>query len=351
MSFEFKSDDTFLINRDNKSYTITALETKNIVNPEGVLIPPDIEGIINGQGFPVQSDEIDRIYTTADGLKFTMKSDLDLNLIPSFPDPIEMSEPYVPITTGVESVSTSGDEYTLKFLPVNYDFSFFNLNDNVFIDTDSTIKGEITGIDTTKGTITITSNHGAWATVIGMRIVLDTDLNDPLTATGTLESFGDENGKVTCVVNNIVGRWVDQYNNRRKKIRFDTTLPRGGFEIDANGFTFRSSPFDMRDKGDPSIPNSVLTLQKVLWRINGKEYVGTITEGDAPQTFNAPAGSMYESGDLTNSITVTYQSANYRETSERYFFRSDLNPKTSTTTVDVFNRVTGFQTDLTTMGL
>ena len=351
MSFNFKSDDTLLINRDEKSYRLTVSVAKDIVNPEGVLIPPTIDNIIDGQGFPVLSDEIDRVDSIAEGVKLTLKSDLNLDLIVSYPEPIELSEPYVPITTGVESVSVTGNEYTFRFLPVNYDFSFFKATDKVYVDTDRSINGEITAINTSEATITVTSTNPAWGTIIGRRIEIDTDQTDPLTASGELEPPTLENGKVKCVVKNVTGTWVDQYNNRRTKTKFSTSLPRGGFEVDARGFTFKASPFDMRDFNDPSRPNRILTLQKVTWRINGREYIGTVTGGGRPETFDAPADALYNSRDLTNSITVTYFSGNYRETSERYLFKSDLNPKTTTTTIDLLNRIEGYQDDTTSLGL
>lgn len=355
MSFTFKSDDTFLINRDNKSYTITALEAKNLVNPEGVLIKPTIDNIINGQGLPIESERIKLVRTTGTDVDMklsTQNSITNLIGIDNFPCDIVSNE-YIPTTTSVSNIESVGNEHTYSFLSINYDFGMFSVGDEVI--GDGKYNGVITSKDNALGTLTIQSDDTGWKFMMNNKIEYDVSIDgqDPITATGKLESFTvDSSSQITCVISNVTGLWVDSYNNRSQTMRFDAAAPRGGFEVDANGFTFRASPFDMRNTPpDEDTANSVLTLQKVLWRINGKEYVGTVAEGNVPQTFDAPAESMYESRDLTNSITVTYLSGNYRQTSERYQFKSDLNPRTTTTTVDVLNRVVGFRSDLTAMGL
>ena len=359
MAFEFKPDDTLLINRGDTSYTITALDAKNVVNPEGILIKPTIDStssgpFINGQGLPIESERIKLVRTTGTDVVMTLtieNSSTNLSGIDAFPCDIVSNE-YVPLTTPITNIEVAGNLYTYSFLTVNYDYGLFQVGDEVI--GGGQYKGKINSKDVSLGKITIESTDTGWSSINNKRIEYDVSVDgqNPVTATGKLESFTiDSSSQVTCIISNVTGIWMDSYNNRNQTLKFDAASPRGGYEIDANGCTFTASAFDMRDKTSPTEPNKVLTLQKVLWRINGKEISGTVAPGNVPQTLDVPPNIMYDNRNLTNSITVTYLSGNYRETSERYLFKSDLNPRTGTTTVDLLNRVTGFQTDLTTLGL
>ena len=173
MSFKFKSDDTFLINRNNISYTITAAEAKDIVNPEGVLIPPTIEAtssgdFINGQGLPVESEKIKLVRTTGTdvNMKLTTQNSLtELDKIDSFPNDIESDE-YIPITTSISNIESTGNQYTFTFLAVNYDIGLFSVGD--FVKGNGQYKGEIT--DITDGKMTVQSDDEGWKLMNNKRI-------------------------------------------------------------------------------------------------------------------------------------------------------------------------------------
>lgn len=351
----FEVNDTFLINRGGLSYTITAPEMKSIVNPEGILQVPSIIDIIDFQGYPVElstillSKEI-----SATEVELTLEDNTNLDLVTAFPEEITLAEPYVPITTTINDVEVSGTDYILRFNAINYDLSLFKVGDFVKTVRDD-LAAEIKAINYNEGTMTIESLVRNWVTALNDRIELDMShpSSEAITAKGQLESYTMSGTKAILTVTPISGTWMNKYNNRNQKNKIHTTLPRGGYEVDANGFTFKASPFFMGTLDDETVRDPVLKLQEVTWRINGKQIVDLEpddTDG-VVQTIDVGPGYMFEEPDKDNYISVTYRSGNYRETSARVYFRSSITPKTAITSSDLYNRVSSYETDVTALNL
>ena len=351
----FGVNDTFLINRGGLSYTMTAPQIKSIVNPEGIMQQPSIIDIIDFQGYPVELSTIELTKTiSATEIELTLEDDTNLDLITAFPEEITLAEPYIPITTSINKVEVNGSEYTLRFNAINYDLSLFQVGNYVKTVKDD-LSAEIKAIDSEQGTITIESVVRNWITALNDRLELDiTQPNsEPITAKGTLTTYTMNGTKPVLTVTPISGTWMNKYNNRNKKNKIHTTLPRGGYEVDANGFTFKASPFFMGTLDDETVRDPVLKLQEVTWRINGTAIV--ITDPDPAdgvvQTVDVGPGILFEQPDKDNYITVTYKSGNYRETSERVYFRSSITPKTSTTSSELYSRVVNYKTEVTSLNL
>ena len=339
--------DIFLINRNEVSYTITAQQAKDVVNPEGILYAPTITNIVDQQGYDILSGSIEFISENPNETTLETLYSEDIANITEFPQAIEMSEPYVPVSSTIESVVVDGADYDVTFRNVNYDIKFFKAGDFVKV-TSLGLEGKIKKVTTFKNEITVESDDNRWISCKNERVILDTDKTAPIVATGDLTAINvSADGKtIDCTVKNVTGTWISKYNNPDKKIYFRTSLPFGGFQVPVNGFEFIASPVDIREDDNIS-PHTVLELQEVTWRVNGNIYnIPPILGDNMPQKFTPPNGDLNDvllDENAINWISVSYKVGQYRESSPRYYFIASSNPTKEYDTVNLFNRMSVFR--------
>ena len=126
----FSDDDLFLINRLGKSYKITAKTIDDEINPVGTVDTPVFLSPLDEQGFDIKSDIIEKELSN-DGSTATVRlaSDKNLSLVGNPGDTINLavtqSPSYIPVSTKITNVVKAGDDYTLSFKSINFDYKFF----------------------------------------------------------------------------------------------------------------------------------------------------------------------------------------------------------------------------------
>lgn len=343
----FQEDDLFLINRDSVSSTMEALTIKNIVNPVGAIEKPIIEKPTEQQGFPVQSSIINRNFNvygdTTNTIKLKNLNNLELignegtDLSPT--EEIISTSAYTPITTAIRTVTDlGGNQYELTFDPINYDITFFNTNEPLHIEgktTDYTLDSI-----TSQGGMIVNSVED-FSQYIGKKL----ESKRSIVAKGKLKKFyivDAGNNDYRCDIEDVEEFWISSdHNNRRQRMTFDTTLPKGGEHVDFNNALFVANEFE--------VDNPVLYLTDVIWRLNGVEYNVPIVDKEAKQEWDVPPEAMIE--DAVNVVTVTYIAGQNRATSERTEFIPKSNPTRLGNSVNLLNKIEAFTTEVTALGL
>ena len=349
----FQDTDRFLINRlydgniNHTSSTMEALTIKNIVNPVGNVTQPLIRQPTENQGFPIKSTPIIRnvgVIGSVVTLKLENLQGLDLVGAPdvTLSEPIVSTESYTPITTSISQVDKTGNDYEIYFNPINYDFQYFEVGEEVHIVGESTVY-TIDSLDTSKGTMIINTTTD-FTQYQGDKI----ESKKEIKSEGILIKYyvhNEDKKDYRCDID-TTDPWVSSpHNNRRQEMTFDTTKPKGGSHVDLNGARFEADPFEC--------DNPVLHLTEVTWRLNGVEFKVPITDKEGVQYWDVPPEAMIE--DAINAVSVVYMagqnSSRDKNNPNTVYFIPKSNPTRLANSVELLNNIETFITEVTTLGL
>lgn len=333
----YKDDDTFLVNRGNTSYTIRAIDVKNLVNPTGKVDQPTVLKPTLDQGLPIQLDNIDVVTNSATPgeVILTLASNDSITAVGAS-EALEMSGEYTPRTTGIKRISGTGP-YTIGFSGIDYDLKYFQTGDAVYTE-QSRVTGTVGSVDLNAKEMVINTTDN-WGSTINQKVYS----TGTLTGTGDYKSHVANGSRVDVTVENSVGTWISAYNNGNVKFKVNTSKPTGGSQIDTAGFTFEASPFGSTD---PSDGNPFLYLTGVIWILNGNEYRGEVTSGN--QSWDSGSGRIIEG---RNTIQVKYEAGvNFSYSPVVSFFASN-NPITRKAGTIDYSTLQSYTSQVTTLGL
>ena len=346
----FQDKDRFLVNRSGVSGYMEAKTIKDIVNPVGTITQPKIIKPTEDQGFPVNSSSIIEVIGDRTSTTITLKLlDLqDLDLLGNEGDPIPnaavtSTSSYTPITTSINSVvSTGGNRYDVKFATINYDFSLFEVGEDLFLPGLPGTTYKLVGITPLEGIFTIESATD-FTTNIGNKL----ESQRSIVATGEVVKYYTHDPlefDYRCDLVNVTGTWLPSpYNNRRQMMTFDTIFPKGGQYVDINSARFEAEAFECLD-------SDVLQLTQVLWRLNGTEFDVPVVNKNGPQYWDVPSSEMDE-GQI-NTVTVVYKAGQNSSLDINNPNTVNFIPKTIISRNDaLLNTVEDLSTQVTELGL
>lgn len=273
--------------------------------PIGTVTQPKIIKPTEDQGFPVNSSSIEEAIGDRTSTTITLKllNLQDLNLLGNEGAPIPnalvtSTKPYTPITTSINSVLFVGNSrYEVKFATINYDFSLFEVGEDLFLPGLPGTTYKLVNVDLFEGIFTIQSSTD-FTVNVGNKL----ESQRSIIASGELIRYYTHDPldfDYRCDLVNVTGTWLaSPYNNRRQVMTFDTVYPKGGQYVDFNSARFEAEPFECLD-------SDVLQLTQVLWRLNGEEFDVPVVNKNGPQYWDVPSSAMDE-GQI-NTVTVVYK--------------------------------------------
>ena len=281
---------------------------------------------LDEQGFDIKSDIIEKELSN-DGSTATVRlaSDKNLSLVGNPGDTINLavtqSPSYIPVSTKITNVVKAGDDYTLSFKSINFDYKFFAAGDNVQIES-TTAAGTIKEIKQDTGELVVTSTSDL-TDVVGDRI----ESLKVYRANGTFDNYiVESDGSITATITGVSDNFIDSNNNRGETFIFEFDSPKHGSEFDRNG-TIVTSPF--------SITPDIAPLTQVIYRINRVDYKRE--PAFDPATKNVvwtPGDEILVEG--LNTIKVTYMAGQNVAQSVSQEFIAKKNPKTSITSTQKY---------------